>query len=120
MPDLTIPEKGTCKLTGVIVDETGTPLPLANVVSLKCTLYDRESGNPLGGRTNQDIKNAAGGTLDAAGNFSLTLADADNAILDPTRAFELHEALIEWTYGGGSKPGRQVFRIAVRNLRKVT
>lgn len=123
MPDLTIAERGTGKLTGTLTDEAGAPVSVANVQTLTLTLYERESGslvNPGGRPAGQDIKNANGGTLDTSGAFALVLSDLDHAILDTTRAYELHYALVQWTLTGGAKPGRQRFRIAVENQRKVT
>jgi hypothetical protein len=120
MPDLTVVEKGTARITGTLVDESGNALPAAQVQTLTCTLYDRESGGILGGRNAQNILNVNGGTLDSSGNFVLELKNLDHAILDAARQFELHVALVQWTYATGTKPGRQEFRIAVRNLRKVS
>lgn len=119
MPDFTVAEKNAFPVTAAIVDEAGTLIPLAQIVTLVATLYDRESGSILNGRNAQSVLNANGGTVDSAGNLTLTLVPADNAVLDAARAFELHVLLLEWTYASGAKANRLQKRIAVRNLRKV-
>ena len=96
-----VPERGLCKLTGVLRDENGTPL--GAVTTLTLTLWHVASGglvDSVGRPANQNILNINGGSLDGSGNFALRLTGADNQIVDTAAQFEAHEALIRFTYGG--------------------
>lgn len=90
--------------TATIEDETGTPIPGGSLLTLKCWLYLKSTGATINGRSDQNVLNANGGTVDGSGNFELTLSPADNES-QGTGATEIHVLLLRWTYdtdGAGS------------------
>jgi hypothetical protein len=113
---MNVKEKSSALVTGVLKDENGAPLGLADVDTLTATLYDKTSGAIINGRNAQTIKNANGGEVDAAGNFKLHLSANDNVIIDGTIiGVEPHVLIVEWTYAVG-KTGKEVFLVDVENL----
>lgn len=119
LPD-TIPEGTTCLITGTLVDETGAPVGSATITTFTMTLYCLMTGLPIINANNAiNIKNANQGTLDASGNFTITLKAADNAIMAPvTTGMETHRMLLEWAWPTG-KTGKYEIDLVVRNLDKV-
>lgn len=114
-------EKSTPKITSVIKDDTGTVIPGSSLDSLVLTLYDKLTGNLLGGRSaQQDIKNINGGVIDESGNFSLQLTALDMAIETDTLRTETHVALVEWKYSGSALGNKLNIIFNVANLAKVT
>lgn len=123
-----VAEKTTCVIgpkadgTGsVLTDELGVAVPLADLGTVKCWLYVApETGVVptafINNRSAQDVKNVNGGVITAGGVFSLTLAPADNPMVDASLTEETHEVYVEFTYNGGAKTGRQIWRFAVANL----
>jgi len=114
-----IAEKSTRTLRFVTADENGDAVGAAELATLTLTLYDKRSKTILNSRDHQSILNANGGTVDASGNGELVLADADNALVSQGRSSEMHVALIEWTWAGGTKSGRHEIVLTVENLQKV-
>lgn len=107
-------------LTGVFKSDTGSLIGSGQMSTLSATLYDKVSGSIINSRNKQNILNTNGGTLDGSGNFAFEFLPADNAILTASIAgAEHHVLLLEWTYQGGAKAGKQEFQMAVRNLSKV-
>lgn len=103
---------------GVIKDEAGTVIALADLATVKLWLYKRETPSVfINTRSGQDIKNLNGGTIHAtSGAFTLTLGPADNVLSSQAVDREQHEALIEYTYNGGASKGRVIWRFWVVNL----
>lgn len=116
-----VAEESTCRITAVVQDESGVALPDTQVTTLELTLYAPDLGDEpiLNSRDAVNVKNANGGTLDASGNFVLTLGPADNEVLDRTRPQELHRALLVWTFAAGAKTGRYEVDFYVRNMQRV-
>lgn len=117
-----VAEQTVCRFTGVLVDETGEPVPAADLTAMTLTLYnDDRVKQVINGMLNSNILNDAyRGTVDANGNFTLTLYDADNSILNSERVRETHVALVRFTYSSGTKTGRQEIAFQVVNLDKVS
>lgn len=111
-----IREGTTCALTATLRDEAGAAVPGASLQSLLLTLYRRRDGKILNGRQRQNILNANGGVVDAAGKLTLTLGGLDNAVLDPAARLEEHACLLEFTYAGGTKPGTDRIGFHVERL----
>lgn len=109
-----MPERGTPKFSGNLVDENSNPLPTNSINTLTLTLHD-EKLTIINGRDGVDIKNVNGGSIDANGKFSLTLSPADMVILDTASHTEERIALVEWTWGAG-KEGRVEIHFQVENL----
>lgn len=126
LPDI-VAEKSTCRITGALVDEAGSPLAAGQLSALTLTLYALIETLPIiNTNTDKNILNANQGTIDADGVFTLTLAPADNAIMsgvdsaETTGAInEWHRALIKWTWAGGAKAGMYEIDFKVRNVSKV-
>jgi hypothetical protein len=123
--ELIVPERTTLRITGILTDETGAPIPSAALTTLTLTLYAPEvTGQPIiNGVTGENVLNdGVRGTVHATnGTVTLTLLPADGAIQDATREFELHRALLQWTYGsGGAKAGKQEIDYLLRNLSQVS
>jgi len=112
-------ERVTRLYTAVIKDEEGAVIPAAQIGTLTLTLYNKKTGAIVNSRTDVNILNANGGTVDASGNLSFLFTPADMAIIDTTLASEIRIGLFEWTYGGGAKEGRHEIEFSVRNLNKV-
>jgi len=111
-------EGSSAKLTGVLKDQAGNLLGSAGVASLTAELYDKNTDTSIFGV--KDILNVNGGELDSVGNFAYTFAPSDNAIVTAgVRGYERHILLVEWSYDGGSKAGKQEFEVAVKNLSHV-
>ena len=113
-------EKKTGELNATITKRNGTtPVPLANLDAVTLTLYEESGGDIINSRSAVDIKNANGGTVHAtSGLLTLLLAPDDMAVLLSGR-YEMHIALIEWTYDTTQKGGQEIaFR--VQNFAKVS
>lgn len=95
-------------------DENGDAIPGGSITACTLKLYDSVSGTLL---REEATLIGNGGTWDSSGNFALLLDPPDNVILDDTKAFETHVALIEFEYPIGK--GKIEAVINVRNLVKV-
>jgi len=109
-------EQQTALLTGLLRDEAGVALGPADLTTLTLHLYDKGSGQIINARENINILNANGGTLDAAGNLTIQLDPADNALIDATQAAEDHILQVRWKYNGGAKAGAAEIQFRVFNL----
>jgi uncharacterized phiE125 gp8 family phage protein len=130
MPPLTAPfvvtvnEGDALEYELTLQDEAGLPLPLASLTTLRLWLTDEATGATINSRSNQDVKNANGGTFHpTSGLYTQILDPADSQIvgtmlreLQP----EMHRALVEavWTSGGVSRQKRWEVLIRVVNLGK--
>jgi len=112
-----VPEQITLRITGLIQDELGVAIPGANLTTLTLTLYNSTTEAVLNLRNASDILGVNGGSVDASGNFTLTLTPADNALLGTGRS-EKHIALIVWTYNSGNSTGRFEVIFTVVNVTK--
>lgn len=111
--------------SGVLTREDGTtPLPAGTISSLTITLTDSESGQVINSRSAQDVLGGGTGTngvswTDATAAFAWTLAPADNPIVGTAIAegnYELHEALICWTWNSGARKGARKVYFRVQQL----
>jgi len=123
--DLIVPEQTTLLISGTLKDETGVVIPSAALTTLTLTLYAPEvTGQPIINSVNGTnvLNDGVRGVVHATnGTVTLTLLPADGAIQVTTNEFELHRALLQWTFGsGGAKAGRQEIDYLRRNLNKVT
>jgi len=113
-------ERTSGRIVGTITEEDGvTPIPAGTLTTLTFTLYADDGSNTIiNSRTDVNILNANGGTVSAAGVLTLTLAPADNQILNANLPYERHVVLLEWTWGSG-KAGNAELILSVRNLQLV-
>jgi hypothetical protein len=102
-----------------LVDELGAVVPVANLTSLKLTLYDVATDTIINDREDQDVLNTNDVTFDSSGHGMWSIQPADNAIQTDTVDVEKHVALFvaTWAVGTKSKPHEVVLN--VRNLRQV-
>lgn len=115
----TIPEGSTARLTGVLKDESGVVIDVANLTTLTLTLYVKDFPNKIiNSREGQSVKNANGGTVDGSGNLTMILSGADNAIVDAGNDTEDHIALFKWSWNSGANFGRKEILLTVDNLDK--
>lgn len=113
-------EQVSALVTGQFRKDNDDLLPYTTMSTITMTLYDKVTGAIINSRDHVNIFNTGGGTLDALGYFTLILAPEDNVILNPAvNLQELHVLLLEWTYEGGTKKGKQEILIGVKNLQKV-
>ncbi len=115
-------ESKTGEMTATITKRDGvTPVPLANLDTLTLTLFLEETGAIINSRLASDILGTGGGTVHATtGVLTLVLAPLDMVTVDTDETFEMHVALIEWTYDGTGQAGGQEIAFRVRNFAKVS
>ena len=115
-------ERTTRQITATVTDENDAGIDVAALTTIVMTLYDKKTGSIINSRQDQDIKNANNVTIDSSGNLTWIVQPDDNIIvgsaLPPTK-LEHHVALIEWTWSGGSKEGRDTIDIFVRQMENV-
>lgn len=104
-------EASSFVISGTILDQASTPVPLASISAATLTLYDIDtydaSGSPIDGiinsRNAQDIRNAHDVEIHAtSGLFTWTMEPDDNPIITSRRQVERHRALFTFTWTGGS------------------
>jgi hypothetical protein len=100
----------TAVYTAKIVDVNGNPLPATDVNTLTLSLVDTSSGSIINDVSAVDILNVGRGTLDDAGNLTITLGQganqADTVSLGPT--LSTRSMVIDWSYGMGNFGRHQV------------
>ena len=126
-PPFRVKEKTFALYKAVLVDENGSPVPVAQLTTLTLTLYNADvaepspaTGNIINSRNAQNVLNVNNVTVDSGGNVAWSVQDVDNIIVDQTKATELHIARFDFTYGTPVKPGRHEVRLRVENLRKLS
>jgi hypothetical protein len=118
LTDDPIAEEATARIDFTVTDEDGVGIPAASLDGLTVTLFEERSGQIINSRTDVNILNANGGTVDANG-VGTWLMDPDDNVFVAGGQQEYHVALFEWTFGGGSKDGKQPVRLKVINLQQV-
>lgn len=117
-----IPESTTPKITAVIKDEDGNPIPAASLTTLTLNLFNL-SDNPtfavINGRTDQDVLNINDVAVDSSGNLTWSTQTADTAIQNAALNEETHRAMFSWSWNAGAKTGRHIIDMTVVNLKKV-
>jgi hypothetical protein len=101
-------EDASALLTGTLTDEAGAAVPAAQLTTLTLTLYDKVTGSIINGRNAQNVLNANGVTVSAAGALAWTMDPLDNPIVTAGSSKERHVALFKWTYGAGKKGNAEV------------
>jgi hypothetical protein len=114
-------EKTTPKFTAKIKDEEGEEIPAADLTTLTLTLYNLDDApvyTILNSRLMQNVLNTAGVTVDGSGNIIWSASPEDMAIIGTTS--EKHRAVFAWTYNSGTKNGKYIIDMTIKNLAKVT
>jgi hypothetical protein len=116
-----VPELASSILTATIRDASEVVIPVNDLDALTATIYDEKSGTILNERDHESILGTNGGSVDAAGVLTFELDPEDNAIVDDSRATELHIVLLEWEYTVGVTvhSGKAEIAVLVRNLQMV-
>lgn len=120
--DIRVAERSSAYIEGIILDEAGDPVALADITAFTLTLFNDANDAIINSRDEQSILNENGGTYHATtGAFTLTFASLDNPIVDttlPRGAKETHTALLSLTWPDGGRWLGEV-RIKVVNLQLV-
>lgn len=87
---------------GVLQDDSvpADAIGSATVTSLKLSITDDATGAVVNNCDAVNILNADRGTLDAAGNITITLLAADTAMLRASDTKETRSLTIDWTWPG--------------------
>jgi hypothetical protein len=119
MADYWVNEKVSARYTADVQDDEGNAIAAASLTTLTLTLYDKDTGDIINSRNDQDVLNTNGVTVDGSGNLTWIIDPDDNAIVTSTSKVEDHVALFEWTWNSGAKEGRHEVFLHVKNLTKV-
>jgi hypothetical protein len=114
-----IAEKTSAKVTAVIKDEDGNAIPSGSLDSLKLTLYVKGTDTHVNSRDAQNVLNANDVTVDAQGNLTWLLRPEDT-VMNGTGTSEVHVALFEWAWNGGTKAGKHEIEMTIVNLSQVS
>lgn len=113
-----INEHSSARVQFTVKDQAAVAIPAADLNAFTLTLYDVATGEILNGRDNQNVLNANGVTVDAAGLVTWLMQPADNAVLNQERTtVETHIALFTFTWDEGHH--HYDLPITVRNLARV-
>lgn len=108
-------QDSTCKLEFQLVDFDGVGIGASNITTATMSLYDRDSGAIINSRTNVNVKPF----FDGSGNFSFTLTNLDNVLVNEnSRGPEVHLAIftITCTVGAEAVVLKETIEILVNNL----
>ena len=112
-------ERTTSYITAVIRDQNGDPISGGSLNSLTLTLYNVDTANTIINTVDDvNILNVGRGVVDTNGNVTIELLLLDNQLVDVTKSFETHRALIEWTWGN-TRQGRHEVEFLVQNMIRV-
>lgn len=113
MLDEDIAELSTPIVTFQIVNEEGIGM-LPETLSL--TLFDRETKTIINERSEQDVLNTNGITIDENGNVEWVMMANDNPIIDDTKNVETHVMQFNWSWSNSMKNESAEIWINVINL----
>jgi hypothetical protein len=94
----------TSRLTMMITQEDG--VTGFKPTTLTLTLVEKTTQSIINGKNETDILIYC----DANGNLSLEMTPADQALLDSSilGSIEVHQAILEWTWQGGTRKGAAI------------
>lgn len=110
-PD-SVPESGSARLTAVLKDEAGDPVPGSSLTTATLKLFDRATQDIINSHDATDIRP----NVDVNGVLTLDLTPDDNPIVTAARAIEWHVARIQYAWDGGDKQGFHELHFSVANL----
>jgi hypothetical protein len=122
---VSIQEGESCNVVATPQDMDGSAIAKASLLTLTASLFLESSGASINSRKGQDVLDANGGAVSAAGVLTLRLQPADNVIVGSPAvdAYEQHILRIGWTWNDGvltPRTGIQDIRLYVQQLRTVT
>jgi hypothetical protein len=98
----------TARLTGTITQEDGVTGFKPDTAYL--TVLDRTTGTVI------RVKENINAYVNAGGGLSVELTPANNAIVTAGRTREVHSALLEWEWSGGTREGKHRIDFTVEVL----
>lgn len=112
-----ITEGSTQIYTVTLVDESGDPIPLAQISSIQLTYKNDLKDTVINTREDQNVLNANDCTYHATdGTFTWNLQVADTTAVNADLRFDTNLAVITWTWNGGLSQQRHAFYIQTENL----
>jgi hypothetical protein len=114
-------ERTTAKYTtDPLTDEDGAVIAGSTMTTATLTLYDQKTGAIINSRNQQNVNNANNVTIADTGIVSWTLMPADNAIVNGRLSQEMHVAVFDFRWDGGTSRSVHEVKILVNNVGKVT
>lgn len=93
-------ERSSGRLTCVLKDETGTPVPKASLISLTLTLYDQNTRAIVNGKRNANVLDQGGVTVGATdGLITWAVSPFDTMLLTSGGANGTHVAIFTAKWG---------------------
>ena len=119
--DLAVVDQGESHTIVAALKHGDTAITKADLVTLTLELFDEAANTIINSRDAQNILDANGCTVSAAGVVTLELDAADNPIVGTSLAVgdqESHIARIRWTWLSGvrTRTGKHELRFRVRKL----
>jgi len=111
-------EQTTGRYTATMRDETGATIDGTAMTTLTLTLYDKRTGSIINSRNAQNVKNANGVAVTAAGVLTWTISTSDSVMVG-RQDRERHVALFIGTWDTGTKKFTHPVEMDVINLAKV-
>lgn len=110
-------EQSTALYTCTLLDELGTPIPVASLIEATLTLFDKRTQTIINNRDNQSVLNTNNVTINSDGVLAWALQAADNVIVNTHERYEVHVAQFKFVWGGGQS--YHTLLLYVDNLQKV-
>ena len=113
-------EDSVAMVSATLKDEAGGAITDNRMTALRMWLFDA-NGAVINSRSDVDVLNANGATLDASGNFELRLTASDNPIVDSSAGtYERHVLLLKkvWDVANPQQDWDEI-EIFVKNLQRV-
>jgi hypothetical protein len=111
------PAGSTPLYTAQIVDSTGSGIPGSSLDTLTLSIVDTQTGTIINDCSQVDILNTNRGTVDGAGNLTITLEIDDTETSEASNLPQVQRSLvIDWTYNTGVSAGRHQANFQIVNL----
>lgn len=114
-----LPEQTSARLTGIVKDLAGVPIPGSAFDTFTATLYLKGAGTIVNAWDDVDILNENGGSIDENGLFTLDFDPEDMPMITANFTKETHAVLLTWTYNDGATTGRAEVLFPVHSLQHV-
>src|SRR6185312_16671893 len=101
---------------GQLQDDSGNAISAAQLGTLTLSIVDTFSGAIINSCSQANILNTGRGTVDSAGNLTVTLGPSDTALLVSTDQQEYRSLVFDWTYASGTKIGRHQVDLLIQAL----
>lgn len=116
-----INERTTAKYTSdPLLDEDGAVVPGATLTTATLTFYDEKTNAIINNRNGQNVNGANGVTIADTGIVTWVMTPADHPIVNDRMSQEVHVALFDLRWDGGSSRAMHEVKFLVNNLGMVT